>query len=52
MIVLFFVGGWLIWEFTPLQGWIGTGQSWWGQLTDWAGEAAKWFRELDNGTGQ
>ncbi|KFF96239.1 serine/threonine protein kinase [Streptomyces scabiei] len=52
MIVLFLVGGWLIWEFTPLQGWIGTGQSWWGQLTDWAGEVGKWVRELDNGTGK
>ncbi|WP_328223218.1 serine/threonine-protein kinase [Streptomyces sp. NBC_00310] len=52
MIVLFLVGGWLIWEFTPLQGWIGTGQSWWGQLTDWVGDVGKWVRELDNGTGR
>ncbi|QFQ97838.1 protein kinase [Streptomyces phaeolivaceus] len=52
MIVLLFVGGWLIWEFTPLQGWVGTGQSWWGQLSDWVGEVGKWVRELDNGSGQ
>ncbi|MDX3521603.1 serine/threonine-protein kinase [Streptomyces scabiei] len=51
MIVLFLVGGWLIWEFTPLQGWIGTGQSWWGQLTDWVGDAAKWVRELVDESG-
>ncbi|MFE7764526.1 serine/threonine-protein kinase [Streptomyces sp. NPDC057438] len=53
MIVLFLVGGWLIWEFTPLQEWIGTGKSWWGQLTDWVGDAAKWVRELvrDSGSG-
>ncbi|MFM9593219.1 serine/threonine-protein kinase [Streptomyces scabiei] len=52
MIVLFLVGGWLIWEFTPLQEWIGTGKSWWGLLTDWVGDAAKWVRELDNGSGK
>ncbi|MEU5199830.1 serine/threonine-protein kinase [Streptomyces scabiei] len=48
MIVLFVVGGWLIWEFTPLQGWIGTGKSWWGQLTDWAGDAGRFVRDLVN----
>ncbi|WP_460066285.1 serine/threonine-protein kinase [Streptomyces sp. YKOK-I1] len=32
-IVIFFVAGWLIWEFSPLQEWIGTGRSWWGELT-------------------
>ncbi|MFF5364283.1 serine/threonine-protein kinase [Streptomyces scabiei] len=52
MIVLFIVGGWLVWEFTPLQEWIGTGKSWWGVLTGWVGEAAKWVRELDNGSGK
>ncbi|UUU22566.1 serine/threonine-protein kinase [Streptomyces sp. DSM 40750] len=48
MIVLLFVGGWLIWEFTPLQGWIGTGKSWWEQLTDWFTEASKWIGDLGN----
>ncbi|MEE1762553.1 MULTISPECIES: serine/threonine-protein kinase [unclassified Streptomyces] len=51
MIVLLFVGGWLIWEFTPLQGWVGTGKSWWGQLSDWVGDVDKWVRDLDNGSG-
>ncbi|MDW8810577.1 protein kinase [Streptomyces scabiei] len=51
MIVLFVVGGWLIWEFTPLQGWIGTGKSWWGVLTGWAGDAATFVRELVNDSG-
>ncbi|MEU1182627.1 serine/threonine-protein kinase [Streptomyces sp. NPDC005820] len=32
-IVIFFVAGWLIWEFSPLQEWIGTGRTWWGELT-------------------
>ncbi|MBZ3908756.1 serine/threonine-protein kinase [Streptomyces griseiscabiei] len=52
MIVLLFVGGWLIWEFTPLQGWVGTGKSWWGQLSDWVGQVGKWIGELDNGSGK
>ncbi|UUU33499.1 protein kinase [Streptomyces sp. CA-210063] len=59
MIVLLFVGGWLIWEFTPLQEWIGTGKSWWEQVADWFSEAGKWIGELGNaldsgsgGTGQ
>ncbi|QYX79683.1 serine/threonine-protein kinase [Streptomyces akebiae] len=51
MIVLLVVGGWLIWEFTPLQEWVGTGKSWWAQLSDWVGEVGKWIGELDNGSG-
>ncbi|MET9844888.1 protein kinase [Streptomyces ossamyceticus] len=52
MIVLLFVGGWLIWEFTPLQGWIGTGKGYWEQLTDWFDTATKWIGELgDSGSG-
>lgn len=34
-IVILFVAGWLIWEFSPLQQWIGDGKSYWQQLTDW-----------------
>lgn len=33
--LLFFVGGWLVWELTPLQEWIGTGKSWWDQIGAW-----------------
>ncbi|MGW0704915.1 protein kinase domain-containing protein [Streptomyces sp. NPDC002643] len=53
MIVLLFVGGWLIWEFTPLQEWIGTTKSWWDQLTDWASDIGTWISDLtgDSGTG-
>jgi serine/threonine-protein kinase len=35
MVMLFFVGGWLIWELTPLQEWIGTTKGWWDQLGTW-----------------
>ncbi|WP_215455811.1 serine/threonine-protein kinase [Streptomyces sp. ATCC 21386] len=51
MIVLFVVGGWLIWEFTPLQEWFDTGKSWWGQLADWVGQVGKWIDELGSGSG-
>ncbi|MDT0571689.1 protein kinase [Streptomyces sp. DSM 3412] len=51
MIVLLVVGGWLIWEFTPLQEWVGTGKSWWAQLSDWVGEVGKWIGDLSNGSG-
>ncbi|WP_200303713.1 serine/threonine-protein kinase [Streptomyces adelaidensis] len=51
MIVLLFVGGWLIWEFTGLQEWIGTGKGWWDQLTDWFSEASKWVGDLGNDSG-
>ncbi|WP_338897977.1 protein kinase [Streptomyces sp. TG1A-60] len=53
MIVLLFVGGWLIWEFTPLQGWIGTGKGYWEQLTDWFDTATQWIGNLggDSGSG-
>ncbi|MER5430752.1 serine/threonine-protein kinase [Streptomyces sp. NPDC002588] len=45
-IVIFFVAGWLIWEFSPLQGWIGTGRSWWGELTYWFNEVTDFFGNL------
>ncbi len=51
MIVLLFVGGWLIWEFTPLQEWVGTTKSWWAQLTDWFSTASDWIGELGNDPG-
>ncbi|MGG8409415.1 hypothetical protein ACM614_23860, partial [Streptomyces sp. 12297] len=35
LVLLFFVGGWLVWELTPLQEWIGTGKSWWDQIGAW-----------------
>lgn len=51
MIVLFIVGGWLVWEFTPLQEWIGTGKSWWGVLTGWVSDAAGFVRDLIDSQG-
>ncbi|MFE1326552.1 serine/threonine-protein kinase [Streptomyces sp. NPDC058741] len=45
-IVILFVAGWLIWELSPLQEWIGTGKGYWEQLTDWFGTVTGWFEEL------
>lgn len=51
-LVILFVAGWLIWELTPLQDWIGTGKGYWAQLTDWFGTAADWVRDLGGGSGE
>ncbi|MEV0244360.1 serine/threonine-protein kinase [Streptomyces sp. NPDC050674] len=45
-IVILFVAGWLIWELSPLQEWIGTTKSYWDQLTDWFGTVTGWLEKL------
>ncbi|MGW1063602.1 serine/threonine-protein kinase [Streptomyces aureus] len=45
-IVILFVAGWLIWEFSPLQDWIGSGRSYWGQLTHWYHSVSGWISDL------
>ncbi|MFJ5993500.1 serine/threonine-protein kinase [Streptomyces sp. NPDC092370] len=45
-IVILFVAGWLVWELSPLQEWIGTGKGYWDQLTDWFGTVTGWFEKL------
>ncbi|MEU3949197.1 serine/threonine-protein kinase [Streptomyces sp. NPDC029526] len=49
-LVIFFVAGWLIWELTPLQDWIGTGKGYWAQLTDWFSTATDWVQNLGSGS--
>ncbi|MGW4554473.1 protein kinase domain-containing protein [Streptomyces sp. NPDC004365] len=49
-IVILFVAGWLVWEFSPLQEWIGTSKSYWGQLTDWFSAVTGWIGKLGDGT--
>ncbi len=51
MILVFFVAGWLVWELTPLQEWIGTGRGWWDQVWTWGTDAVDWVTELGNSTG-
>ncbi|MFF9215805.1 serine/threonine-protein kinase [Streptomyces viridosporus] len=50
-IVVLFVVGWLIWELSPLQDWIGTGKGYWEQLTDWFGTVTGWFENLGGSSG-
>ncbi|MFE1298880.1 serine/threonine-protein kinase [Streptomyces sp. NPDC058731] len=50
-IVVLFVAGWLIWEFTPLQDWIGTGKSYWAQLKDWFDTVTGWIGDLGGSSG-
>ncbi|MFE1424867.1 serine/threonine-protein kinase [Streptomyces fungicidicus] len=45
-LVILFVAGWLIWELSPLQDWIGTGKGYWEQLSDWFGSVTGWIEDL------
>ncbi|MEX0170798.1 serine/threonine-protein kinase [Streptomyces sp. LMG1-1-1.1] len=46
MIVLFFVAGWLVWELTPLQGWIAEGKGYWEAIGDGISSVSDWFSSL------
>ncbi|MFI8944929.1 protein kinase [Streptomyces sp. NPDC053750] len=50
-LVILFVAGWLIWELSPLQEWIGTGKGYWDQLSDWFGTVTGWIGDLGGGDG-
>lgn len=48
-IVILLVAGWLVWEFSPLQHWIGTTKGYWAQLSDWFSTATNWIGKLGGG---
>ncbi|WP_031478227.1 serine/threonine-protein kinase [Streptomyces bicolor] len=50
-IIILVVAGWLVWELSPLQEWIGTGKGYWEQLTDWFSTVTGWIGELGGGSG-
>ncbi|MCT9077318.1 serine/threonine-protein kinase [Streptomyces fulvoviolaceus] len=50
-IVILFVAGWLIWELSPLQDWIGTGKSYFQQIGDWIDTVSGWVGDLGGGSG-
>ncbi|MGW7168135.1 serine/threonine-protein kinase [Streptomyces sp. NPDC054884] len=50
-IVILFVAGWLVWELTPLQDWIGTGQSYWKLISGWFDDITGWIGELGSSSG-
>ncbi|MCX4778737.1 serine/threonine-protein kinase [Streptomyces sp. NBC_01264] len=51
MILVFFVAGWLVWELTPLQEWVGTGRGWWDQVWTWGSDAVDWVTAIGDATG-
>ncbi|WP_413757487.1 serine/threonine-protein kinase [Streptomyces sp. MMBL 11-3] len=51
-LVILVAAGWAIWEFSPLQGWIGTSKGYWEQLSDWIGTVSGWVKDLGGATGQ
>ncbi|WP_405583430.1 protein kinase domain-containing protein [Streptomyces sp. NBC_01092] len=50
-IIILFVAGWLVWELSPLQEWIGTGKGYWEQLSDWVSTVSGWIGDLGGGSG-
>ncbi|MEU2881142.1 serine/threonine protein kinase, partial [Streptomyces sp. NPDC007070] len=44
--VRLFVAGWLVWELSPLQSWIGTGRGYWSELSHWFSQATDWAKDL------
>ncbi|MFJ5267915.1 protein kinase [Streptomyces sp. NPDC088358] len=50
MIVILFVGGWLVWEFSPLQDWIGSTRSFWGEVTHTYHTVSDWVGNLGSGS--
>jgi serine/threonine-protein kinase len=51
VVVVLFVAGWLVWELTPLQDWIGSGEGYWQQLTDWFNRVTDWVGDLGSDGG-
>ncbi|MFE3642847.1 protein kinase [Streptomyces sp. NPDC059169] len=51
-LILLFVAGWLVWELTPLQGWIAQGKSYWQVIGDTASSVGDWISGVvDSGSG-
>ena len=50
-IVLFVVAGWLIWELTPLQGWIAEGKGYWEAIGDGISTVTDWISTIGEATG-
>ncbi|MDW4905255.1 serine/threonine-protein kinase [Streptomyces sp. ADMS] len=50
-IIILFVAAWLIWELSPLQGWIGSTKGFFAQLGDLIDTVSGWVGELGGGSG-
>ncbi|MEU3335293.1 serine/threonine-protein kinase [Streptomyces sp. NPDC006668] len=51
MVVILFVAGWLVWELTPLQDWIGTGRGYFSELKHWYDNVSGWIGDLGGSSG-
>ncbi|MBT2481017.1 serine/threonine-protein kinase [Streptomyces sp. ISL-94] len=51
MILVFFVAGWLIWEFSGLQELVGTSRGWWDQVWTWGSDVVDWIGAIGDATG-
>lgn len=51
LILVFFVAGWLVWELTPLQEWVGTGKGWWDQVWTWGSGVVDWVSTIGDSAG-
>ncbi|MEU1269042.1 serine/threonine-protein kinase [Streptomyces sp. NPDC005799] len=51
MVVILFVAGWLVWELTPLQDWIGTGRGYFSELKHWYDNVSGWIGDLGSSSG-
>ena len=47
-LVLLVVAGWLIWELTPLQGWVDSGKGYWEAIGDGVSKLSDWIGSLGN----
>ncbi|MFJ4923908.1 serine/threonine-protein kinase [Streptomyces sp. NPDC088725] len=47
-LVLLFVAGWLVWELTPLQDWIGEGKSYWTEISDGYDKVSGWISKFSS----
>ncbi|UIX33709.1 serine/threonine-protein kinase [Streptomyces sp. GQFP] len=50
-IIILFVAAWLIWELSPLQGWIGSTKGFFEQIGDWIDTVSGWVGELGGDSG-
>lgn len=50
-VVILVVAGWLVWELSPIQGWLDTSKGYWEQLSDWFGKVSGWIGDLGEGSG-
>ncbi|MCF3963062.1 serine/threonine protein kinase, partial [Streptomyces fuscigenes] len=46
VLVVLFVAGWLVWDLTPLQGWIADGKSYWSAIGDGISKVSGWISDL------